>query len=352
MLEDPDPATVGKVMSQFSTNSTATSDVHYLIVLSRLKGKRTDAQTVKLAEVLLGLNKKLQGKQLRLKQTWGDRLAEVVANLLEQHPTLADELLKHAEFINPASLSFTVAFNQEQKRRAAREFFVAIRENAEFAWSPELVDLLAVLPPSSFRPHFRKHWTDYSLRDTILKHLSVNPEVVDRDRFLMGLESSNPEIIRQCLAVLMRLPRYESAKNLVPLVKRLQILMREKKEPGLCEKLIELIEKQSGKLFDSAVAISPWFEATHPKEAKLLNSAGGVEMVFWTKQLALVPWEKANVERGAKVFQQRSCATCHSTGSRIGPDLTGITGRFCATTCSERSSIRAGMLRRPIASAT
>jgi putative heme-binding domain-containing protein len=195
-----------------------------------------------------------------------------VANLLKQHHGLADELLKQPQFISPANLTIAVAFNPEQKQRAARVFFDAVRKDGTFEWSPELVDLLGGLPANEVRPLLHKQWSDFSLRESILKNLSVKPDEADRDRFLTGLDSASPATIGRCIDALLHLPRDESPGNLVPVMKRLQTLARDNK--------------------------------------------------------AAAPWEKGNSERGGKIFQQRSCASCHTPGSRIAPDLTGAAGRF------------------------
>jgi putative heme-binding domain-containing protein len=41
-----------------------------------------------------------------------------------------------------------------------------------------------------------------------------------------------------------------------------------------------------------------------------------------------VNWKGGDVTRGAGLFQQRGCQTCHSGSTPLGPDLGGIADRF------------------------
>jgi putative heme-binding domain-containing protein len=41
-----------------------------------------------------------------------------------------------------------------------------------------------------------------------------------------------------------------------------------------------------------------------------------------------VDWSQGNSQRGQKVFIKTNCASCHSGGQALGPDLGGVAGRF------------------------
>jgi putative heme-binding domain-containing protein len=71
-----------------------------------------------------------------------------------------------------------------------------------------------------------------------------------------------------------------------------------------------------------------WFSASHPAEAENLAAFGGMSAVEWMKRLGAVNWSAGDATRGATVFRDRACATCHQGASRLGPALTGITARF------------------------
>ena len=340
MIEDDDPATVVKILNRITKESQATEDVHHLIVLSRLKAKRPPEQTPIVADALLGLEKKLQGQQLRIKQTWGSRLTEVVASLIKEHSDLPDVMLKNPDFVNPAHVVFTEPFDIEHRKKAARLFLERVKSDGEFAWSEDLVNLLAVLPAKECRPIFRTKWGDYSLREGILKVLVVDPEADDRMRFLDGLDSPAKSTVLACIAALEMLPKDPSAKALVPILRRLRLSLQDPKEKDMRDRLLALFNRQAGtnfivkeetkdplKLKKAYAPIFELFEMKHPEEARLLRG-DEEDASSWKKQYAAIPWEKGDAERGFKIFRERSCMTCHTGSSRIGPDLMGVVGRF------------------------
>jgi putative heme-binding domain-containing protein len=348
MIEDHDPQTVAKVLAQITKDSPARDDVHHLIVLGRLKGKREPQQTAAVVNALMSLEKKWQGYQQKIKQNWAARLLEVVVDLAKKYPDFPEAMLKHPAFVHPSHVLFTSTFSAGQRTEAARLYFDAVKKNDDYFWSPELVDLLATLPPAEYKPLFRKRWSDFSLRDAMLQHLLKEPEAEDRPRFLDGLESAQRRIATDCLDALARLPRDTSADNVVPILRRLNAEIADGKDARQREILIALFNWQMGtnfadldvlfaeprtlhtdpaKLRRAYSVVFEWFEKQHPPAAKLLR-AGEEDADHWQKQLAAAPWDKGDALRGVKIFQQRSCAACHTGTSRIGADLTGIANRF------------------------
>src|SRR5262249_15146134 len=156
---------------------------------------------------ILGLEKKLQGLQLRIKQTWDDRLGEVISDLLKEHPGLGDAMLKHPDFANPAHVGFAARLEGDQRRQAARLFLSAATKDPDFIWTGALVELLGELPPGEVRPVFRSQWRDRGLRDALVRQLAHKPEAEDRERFITALESPQPEVVKVCLHALETLPR-------------------------------------------------------------------------------------------------------------------------------------------------
>jgi len=344
MIEDDNRAVPAEIAARLTATSSGTDDIHHLIVLSRLKNKPAEADTAVVVNALLGLDKKLNGQQQRIKQNWGPRLSEIVLNLLLRYPKMIEQMLAHPNFVNPAHLPYTANFNTEAKLQTARLFLAAATNDANYAWSAELVDMLASLPAADCRPLFRKQWSDYSLRDAILSNLVEMPEAVDRQRFLDGLESNSRPGVLACIDALLALPRDPTAENLVPILRRLRASIPEDKDAKLRARLVALLNRQAEmKLEVKDVPLAPpetvldrtqayepvfaWFEATYPAQAKLLRGDDD-DADARKKTLATVKWEKGDAERGSKLFRERSCMVCHAGASRIGPDLTGAAGRF------------------------
>ena len=103
MVEDDDDAMPAKVAAMWTPKSSATLDMHYLIVYSRLRGKRDDKAAEQVADAMLGLDPKLEGQAQRNKQNWNARLVEILPHLIEKDPHLTDALLHHKNFVRRRS---------------------------------------------------------------------------------------------------------------------------------------------------------------------------------------------------------------------------------------------------------
>ena len=62
-----------KLVLKFNERATAGSDVHYLIVLSRVATTFTTNIQATVVNALLSLDRKLEGQQMRNKQYWSTR---------------------------------------------------------------------------------------------------------------------------------------------------------------------------------------------------------------------------------------------------------------------------------------
>jgi putative heme-binding domain-containing protein len=195
------------------------------------------------------------------------------------------------------------------------------------------------LPRDKVLPAIRAQWNNLALRDVLLPVLAEAPEEADREKFLDGLESSQPQVVQGCLTALEKLPRDAAPVRMVPLLRLLRRLSLERKEDPLQTQVSRLIERQAGRSFASEVAgndkdlgryqrYATWFERTFPAQSSALTGADNADLATWNDVLKSVDWSKGDAERGAAIFQARACQTCHTGTSRIGPDLTGVAGRF------------------------
>jgi putative membrane-bound dehydrogenase-like protein len=338
ILEDNDPETLAKIAAFWTENSSPTSDMHYLIAFSQLRGKRSAEQTALVVKTIMGLDRKLESRQLRIKQNWSVRLPEVVEQLVSCDPELADALLNHRDFAKASQVTLVDRLDAKHRRRAAALFLKAVKHDPDFVWSIPLVELLALLPGNEVRPLFRAQFGNLGLRDSILLKLAFEPVEEDRDRFLAGLESAQQPVVRACLSALGQLPSDSDPKHLLPLLRLLRGLELEPKEQALRQQVVKLLEKLTGQTFTLAkeepkqikAAYEPvftWFQKTHPKLADELN-ASGEDAEHWAKLLKSVAWDKGDAKRGEVLFRDRACVTCHAGPTRLGPDLTGVATRF------------------------
>jgi len=341
MLEDDEPSLPGKVAAFWTSSSSATRDLHYLVVFSRLRGPRGDDLRPRVAEALLGLHTKLRGQEQRNKQVWGDRISELVTELSARDSKLADTLLRHAKFVDPGHVAVAAALDPEHRRQAARLFRTAVQNDPDFPWSGALVELLAGLPREEVLPLLRSQWNLLGLRDAILLELAKTAEETDREKFLTGLESSDPQVVNACLGALEHLPRDDSSEHLVAPLRLLRRLLSEPKAASLRSRVLALIARQAGQAFavteretDPAHlqrAYQPcfdWFSQHYPKLTDALEGTNVADLDAWHALLESVDWSQGDNHRGEAIFVERGCQTCHAGTSRIGPDLTGVTNRF------------------------
>jgi putative membrane-bound dehydrogenase-like protein len=341
MLEDDDSDSPRKVASRWTEQSTATSDLHYLVVFSRLRGPHGGDLTPRVAQAILGLDRKLRGDEQRVKQSWGQRLTEVASSLLERDAGLADAFLRHPDFTRPGHVALALALDGDAGRKAARRFLVATNADPGFEWSGPLIDLLARLPAAEARPAFRSEWSDLSLRDALVLRLADGPEPVDRDKFLASLDSAQPQVVRAALSALAALPRDPNPEGLVPPLRLLRRLLLEPKEADLRSRALDLVNRQAGEslsvretatdpkaLKETYRPVFDEFARRHPELAAALNASDEEDPGAWSERLKAVDWSQGRADLGEAIFRARSCQGCHSGPRALGPDLGGVTRRF------------------------
>ncbi len=326
MLEDEAPETMSKTAAFLTETSHATADVHYLIVLSRLKAPWPEGLAAKVAHSVLSLGRKLEGQEQRGKQVWGQRLGEL-AEIFARRPGFAEAVLRHSAFVAPGHVEIAAALPIEARARAARNFLEASGK-ADFGWGQPLVELLSTLPPGEFHAALRGQWSNFGLRDTIVLRLAGTPAPEDREKYLWGVEGANPQVVDASLGALEKLPRDETPSNLVPLLKLLRRLLLEPSQNARRARVAALLGRQSGMSFAVReagttpialkAAYAPVFDAFPPLEEGA-NPAALLEGV---------PWEKGDAARGAEVFRARGCQTCHAVQGALGPALSGAAQRF------------------------
>jgi putative membrane-bound dehydrogenase-like protein len=319
MLEDDDLRALARTAARITAKSDPTSDVHYLIVLSRLKAAWPEGIAEKAADALLSLSRKLAGQEMRSKQQWGERLAELAKIFASRDPGFARALLEHRAFVSPAHVDVAAALGGPD---IARRFLAAATSDADFVWSERLLALLAALPPAELHPALRAQWSNFGLRDAIILHLATKPEAVDRDKYLAALDSANPAILNKALDALQSLPR--SPEDVVPALKVLRRLTLEPKAGAARGRLAALAG--GAELKEVETSPKALRELYQPLFAgKKLEDEDPAAL---RTMLEGVAWDVGSAERGAEVFRARGCQTCHAAQGALGPNLAGAAARF------------------------
>jgi putative heme-binding domain-containing protein len=329
MVEDDDPKTLANVAARLTADSDPVEDVHYLIVLARLKGKRTTEITKRVADSLLSLDRKLTQRKMNRDTNWPLRVGELVAELAREDEGLNAALLRHSEFGRPdhALLAKAPGFD---RRRAAEIFIERAKKDRDFAWNAALIELVGELSPDEARPVLRGLWGEHGLDEVILPVLAKQPEKADRTRFVSGISSAQPATVQVALEALEKLPKRDDPEETLALVLALKRLPQGKELEKLAARLAAFLEKTTGetKPGTDREAWSAWFAKKHPDLANKLGGADGVDVEAWNKRLAAINWGGGNSGHGETIFRKASCATCHSGAQALGPDLRGVGGRF------------------------
>jgi putative membrane-bound dehydrogenase-like protein len=345
MLQVEDSGLLDRLAAKWTDDSTVVDDIHYLIVFSRLPGERSAEVTRRTAHALTALHGKLSAGRMYPSRNWPARVGECLDELLKRDPALAAALIDEPAFGLADHGLFAARLPPDQKPRAVRKLLAAAlaAEQADdddpTAWTPELIELLAVLPVEERMPHLRAQWDDYGLRDAIALVLARDSQTDDRQRLVEALDSTQADVIVRAAEALRSLPGPGSPDELLAALRTLRQYCAARPQRSVRDGLtallrhwtdqrIEVVEPSDG---DVLAAYRPWFDwfaIAHPDAAARLASAGTIDPAAWRERLAEIDWTSGEAARGQAVFERRQCHRCHRGTSRLGPDLVGAAGRL------------------------
>jgi putative heme-binding domain-containing protein len=332
MIEDDSPAILGEVAARLTPESDPVEDIHYLIVLARLRAPRTEALTQRVAAALLALDDKIARRRLNRDTNWPLRIAELHAELARKDATLNAALLAHPDFGRADHVLFTRCPGFD-RRRAAEILLHKSAEEADFPWNDEHIALLGSLPLERVAPLLRRLWGEHGVDDAILTRLAQKPHEEDRERFLTGLGSPRLDVFLRSLDALQRLmpgspDRERDRDEVLAVLLALRRLPEGKETDKARGQLLEYLARRTGRKPATLSAWITWFNQTYPERAARLSDTDGVDVAAWSQRLAALDWSAGDAERGRHVFHKASCASCHSGAQALGPDLRGVAGRF------------------------
>jgi putative heme-binding domain-containing protein len=335
MVEDDAPATVQEVAGMLSESSSPLEDLHYLIVLGRLRAPRYPAVTARVAQALLALDRKFNERRANRDRYWPLRVSELHAGLVARDPALNAALLAEPDFGRPDHALFALGPSFD-RRRAAEVFLARDQNRDDESWNESLVEVIGHLPPERSFPVLRERWGRAGLDEAILEVLAQHPSAADRAKFLQGLGSPRWSTVRTALDALDELASAPGAGHdradgelLVALVGALGRIPDGKEGTPMRERIARTLKRVTGKtaLGPDRAAWTTWLAEAHPDLAARLGS-DGVDLPRWRERLSGIDWAVGSAERGRDVFARTGCATCHSGGQALGPDLHGVAGRF------------------------
>ncbi len=331
MGEDDDPGVRDRIAARLTADSHPTDDIHFLIVLARLRAPRMEEVTRRVATALVQLDRKIAHLRLNRDSNWPLRLAEMHAGLTRKDPALNAAILGHPDFGLPDHVLWTREGGFD-RRRAAEVFLRRAAAEAEFTWNAELIALLGHLPDERTRPLLRRLWGEQGLDDAILPLLARHPQAEDRSCFRAALASPQPATVLLALEALEKLPPAAgSADEVLALLLALRRLPEGKETEGVRRRLGDALRRATGEKAADVEGWVRWFARRYPERAARLDDSDGVDVAAWERRLAAIDWASGDAGRGRAVFAKASCAACHSGTQALGPDLRGAAGRFSRT---------------------
>ncbi|MBM3848123.1 MAG: c-type cytochrome, partial [Verrucomicrobia bacterium] len=342
MLQSRDTNAPARLLSQITPGTPAPSDFHYLIALSRLPSTISPDTTRRTAQALIGLSRKLNGLQNRPKQTWNDRASELYAQLFRRDAALATQLASHADFNRLDLAPIALAMDSTNRMICARRFLAQAIGDASLRWTSDLVRLFESLPARETQAALRAQWKQVELRDELLLALARDPQAIDRDKFVLGLDSLHSAVCIASLHSLLVVP--PDPKNLAPSVAAVsRLLRRSVQNPSLAirpPQVVSLLNRLTGQSFrlpeetsdalaleQSTRPVFEWLGKNHPQQGSNLRATGDRD-AQWETLLRSVDWNRGNATAGESIYNTRGCALCHGGAANLGPDLTGSTKRW------------------------
>ena len=348
MLETENDKLLMAIAAQWSNASSPVDDVHYLIVLSMLRGPRTQAVTRRTADSLVTLHAKLEREGRSVSRTWPLEVGDAFDRLVRLDPALFETLTSLPDFGRSEHSLFASRMEGPQRATAARRILAAAESDDDrFRWSGELVEVLASLPHEEAHAALRRQWQNPAVADAITKVMSRRPRPEDRPRFIEALDSLQPEVARSAAVALGRLDRRASAAEVAVAIRALRRNCALQDNARLAratrplrESLAALLEHWSGESFDVDEPDEPaalpasyarwfdWFEARYPMTAD--GSASGTERdpADWQARIAGIEFDLGDAARGEDLFAKQNCRGCHEGNGRLGPALGGAIARL------------------------
>lgn len=334
-------AALNSVLGQITPESDPIDDIHHLLVASRIPVDRGTNQRLLIARALVNIEPKLQARKMVQDTNWPDRFTELYATLVALDADLPLSIVEQPEFGRPGHIAFLSSFPPDLAPMVQKKFLQAVQNDPEYPWNNDVVFLFAESKTPETLALLRGRYEQFNTRSAALISLARKPLPEDRPKFVDGLGSSQPEVLRASLDALEKLPPRADPAEIVMLVKSLRRLGSEASEFPLRERVVSLLERDTAQRFqfvrgtqgfrpqpEAVQAWTTWALRALPNEAAELQGGASTELADLQALMAKVDWSAGNGARGKKLFIERSCSQCHGTGQALGPSLTGVTGRF------------------------
>jgi putative heme-binding domain-containing protein len=316
MLRDPHPITAGRMLDAITRKTSPQDDFHYLCCLACINAPLKDKEVERIANAILYLDVKTAGLQMRTKQTYVDRLNEVVARIAQRSP-LYEALCRCAGFARPNHAGMAAAFPQPFFGRAAEVFFAAVQSMPAAGWGEDVIGLFEHMQAEVSTPVLRRLAAQPGLRDECVRLLARAPQETDRHLLLSAATSPREKMSRIAVHGLGKLSPKAGIDELIGLF-----------GSSAEDAALPLIGRAAGQVFTDRKAAEEWLMTVHPDAALAVGLTDGRKQDDWPVVFSKVDWSAGDPARGRELFALRACAACHQSATALGPDLSGVAKRF------------------------
>lgn len=326
-----------RILSLIDARTPATSDMHYLIVLSRMPGARSTNATARTAQALLSMEAKLGREATAPNQNWPVTLLSVAKELMQKDPHLAQALVYHPALTFSTHAALFPLLGSEHFLTAVRRFLGEARQNTGLVWTVPLVQMLSTMPSEDVVPLFRRQWPHGELRPGLAAKFAEKPAAIDRDKFLWALESSDGSLVRMGLKALQALPAEASGETLLSAMRCLRRWLQEPSEGNMRAQILALVNHEAGTNFSiteqggrtASVAalyqpVFDWFARSKTAWHARLDERDRASDRAWELKLNSVRWTEGDPISGRIIYAERGCRRCHFGYSPLGPALQGL----------------------------
>lgn len=341
MLKPFNPDLLNKVLAKITDESHPTDDIHYLLVAARIPASREARHTEAVAKALVDIEPKLKRHKLAVDSSWDDRFGEIYKAHVEQDVDLPRSIVKQANFGYPGHVLFMSQVPGDLLETAIDAFARQIAAEKNYVWSNDVVFVMGESQKPEHRALLHSQAENFGVRSALFQVLATKPDATDRDLFIEGLDASQMEALNACLEALEKLPASKAAAEQVALLRCLRRLGPDKTEYAARERVVKLLQRnlQAEVPFEfgeagyqpQTSAIEQWTKLVSqqfPTEYSAAMGSSSGELGGLKELLSKVDWKQGDIERGRKLFETRSCVQCHGNRKALGPDLTGVAGRF------------------------
>lgn len=340
MIESPSSQLLDRLVTRINADSHPVEDLHRLIVVSRMTASRSPEQRQQIAFGLVNIEQKIAARNLRQDSNWADRTLEMYNGLVRHDPEFPLAVLRTPGFGHPGHVQLVSQIPPEAFDEAIAAFSQQARANPDYAWNADVIILLATSIDAADQALVRAQFDDFALRPAVVMSLASDPQEKDREYFFRALDSANVETMQECVQALGLLSATEDPAENVALARTLRPLREHGEERQLRDQVIELLQRNLRTRFGYAMGrdgdpqteqVAEWINFVRERFPEEFAAQSGDDLQgldALKARLTQINWGTGSSSAGQQLFKSRGCIQCHGGRQALGPDLSGVAGRF------------------------